>query len=284
MRVVFAIQAPTLLNRLARSKHWQLEVADLGDAAVAERALLTAPRYHSGAVDAVFVTTPAQLWAARFRWPAARLVWCAHNGRPEVVAAEGKSLPLLTFSRRTAALHHAANPQVRIAAVRPFYEPEPIWKWEPNKAWLMLSRPKTRQPDLPEANRYVLERSGVRCLFYGEGQPDGFLEDPRLVMRSCSAYLSALPHWAGFGLSQHECFARGVPVVCSRWGDSVEEISPSYRSLDDDLDVQATQLKVLSAYEGIGKQASQLGLTYIAERRTLANMDLEVERALDVLL
>jgi hypothetical protein len=283
MRVVFAIQAPTLLNRLALSKHWTLEVADLGDSALAERARLTVPRYESGEVHAVFVATPDHLLRARERWPQSKHVWCAHNGRADIVAEIGLGLPILTFSRRTAALQQAAQPRVKVAAIRPCYTPNPIWSWERDKFWYMLSRPETRRNELPAANRYVLERSGVRCVAYGENQPGGFLTDPSELMRSCSGYLSSLQYSSGFGLAQHECFAAGVPLVCSRWGDSVEEISPDYSSLHDDLDAQAAALTRLATDEAFAKAMSELGLQYIAERRTQSVMDLEVEQALATL-
>ncbi len=283
IRVVFAIQAPTLLNRLKETTKWRLEVADLGDATMAERSRLAVPRYAGGDVHAVFVTTPAQLWGARFRWPGAKLVWVAHNGRPAVIDPAGRGLPILAFSKRVARLQKSAQPGVPVAAIRPAYEPEPIWSWKKDLAWLMLSRPDTRQPDLPEANRYVLSRSGVTCRMYGEGQPDGFLADPRTVMRSCSAYLSALPHWAGFGLSQHECFAAGVPVVCSRWGDTAEEISADYEGLNDDLDNQAAALMLCATNQAFARLLSRLGLEYITQHRTPAAMDREIEQALDTL-
>jgi hypothetical protein len=277
------LQSPTLLNKLAKSSHWQLEVADLGDASLAEAELLTVPRYDAGEPHLVVVATPEHLRRARERWPRAKHVWAVHNARPSMIAPEGEGLPVLAFSRRVAGLQRHMRPSLRIDSVRPFYEAKPIWSWKPGSVWMMLSRPETRHPTHLVFNETVCTWAGVTPTVFGEGQPGGFLRDPTVVMRECSAYLSSLPFWAGFGLAQHECFAAGVPLVCSRWGDTPEEIPLAYSCLVDDLFEQAQALRLIASPEGkpFAEQMSQLGLQYIADHRTLPSMEEDIERFLD---
>lgn len=282
-RVVFALQSPTLLNKLVASSHWTLEVADLGDSTFAERSLLQVPLYSSGDVELVVVATPEHLRHARVRWPTARHVWAVHNGRPNMLHPDADGLPVLAFSHRVAELQRWVRPHLTIDYVRPFYLPAPIWEWKPDCVWMMLSRPETRHPTHTVFNDTVVFWSGVNALIFGEGQPCGFLPDPTPYLRNCSAYLSSLPFWAGFGLAQHECFAAGAPLVCSRWGDTPEEIPASYTALVDDLFEQAQVLKLIASADGeaYAQRMSQIGLEYVASRRTLASMDEDIERFLD---
>lgn len=282
-RVVFALQSPTLLNKLVASSHWTLEVADLGDSSFAERELLQAPLYSSGDVELVVVATPAHLSRARSRWPTARHVWAVHNGRPDMLHADADGLPVLAFSHRVAQLQRWVRPHLVIDYIRPFYVAYPIWTWKRNCVWMMLSRPDTRHPTHTVFNDTVVAWAGVTPLVFGEGQPGGFLPDPTPYLRSSSAYLSSLPFWAGFGLAQHECFAAGVPLVCSRWGDTPEEIPASYTALVDDLFEQAQALKLIASEDGraYAERMSAIGLQYISEKRTLASMEEDIERFLD---
>lgn len=282
-RVVFALQSPTLLNKLVASKHWKLEVADLGDSSLAERALLKAPMYVSGDVELVIVATPDHLRAAKKRWPSAKHVWAVHNGRPNMLPPDADGLSVLVFSQKVKELQLWARPHLQIDCVRPFYNANKIWAWRENYVWSMLSRPNTRHSVQLLFNREVLQWSGVNAHFFGEGQQEGFLADSLPLMRSCSAYLSSLPFWSGFGLAQHECFEAGVPLVCSRWGDSPTEISTEYFALVDDLFKQAQALKLLASPDGrpFAEKLSDLGLEYIRRHRTLLSMEQEIERFLD---
>lgn len=282
-RIVFALQSPTLLNKLVVSKHWRLEVADLGDSSLAERELLRVPLYSSGDVDLVIVATPDHLRRAKECWPSAKYVWAVHNGRPSMLPPDADGLPVLTFSQRVAELQSWARPHLKIDYIRPFYNANRVWTWRENYVWFMLSRPSTRHPLQLLCNREVQHWSGVRAHSFGEGQPEGFLQDTSSLMRSCSAYLSSLPFWAGFGLAQHECFEAGVPLVCSRWGDSPTEISAEYFSLTDDLFKQAQATRLLASPGGrpFAEKLSELGLDYIRRRRTLHSMEQEIERFLD---
>lgn len=282
-RIVFALQSPTLLNKLFVSSQWTLEVADLGDSNLAERELLQAPLYSSGNVDIVVVATPEHLRRARSLWPTARHVWAVHNGRPDLLPPGADHMHVLAFSRRVAELQRWVRPHLRIDFIRPFYLPEPIWSWKPGCVWMMLSRPDTRHPTHMVFNDTVVTWSGVTPLVFGEGQPGGFLKDPTPYLQSCSAYLSSLPFWAGFGLAQHECFAAGAPIVCSRWGDTPEEMPAEYTALVDDLFEQAQALKLIASEDGraYAERMSRIGLEYVSSRRTLASMEEDIERFLD---
>lgn len=282
-RVVFALQAPTLLNILAQSTRWRLEVADLGDTAIAEKALLTAPAYSSGDADVVVVATPTQFNQARARFPRSLIWWAIHNGRPEMVTADAARCPILVFSNKVMELQLWHRPELRVRAVRPCYSPAPVWKWRPGCAWMLLNRPATREHTRLSNDAIVEAWARVTIARYGEGQPHGFLKDKSALLASSSCYVSSLPFWAGFGLAQHECFAAGVPLVCSRWGDAPLEMQ-GYPGLSDSLYVQARVLSQLARDgERLGRELSEVGLSYIAERRTAAIMDQEIAEALEVL-
>lgn len=97
----------------------------------------------------------------------------------------------------------------------------------------------------------------------------------------CSTYLSALPKEAGFGLTEHENLAAGVPVIGSRWGDMDSEMSAGYWCLHDRHANQVSALKQLAVDHDAAKQVSERGLDFIAEQRTPQRMEESIQQLLD---
>lgn len=282
--IVFALQSPTLLNQLARTTAWQLTTYDLGDTAgLIEKRWLAVPWFagERRSVDFVAVCTPHQYQRAGNLFPRARLVWVLHNGQPHMTPQVGKLA--LAFSRRVAALHAARAPNLRIGVAVPAYTPEPRWQsWGP-RVWTLLNRP-THDRSEYLANIQTLAR-GYPLEAYGQGWTAGVLEGPaRLQLEARSAaYLTPLPDWAGFGLAQHECLARGVPLVGSRWGDLGTELDPAYDALVDDPAAQRAALARLhDPAEGPAYAAhlSRLGLAFIDRCRSQENMDTSIREVL----
>jgi len=283
--VVFALQSPTLLNVLAKSKRWQLEVADLGDHPGQESALLEAPAYRGGPVDHVFVCSPEHWRRAREQFPRARLWWLVHNGLPGIIPADIQPERAVALSRRVAGLQRLVRPDLPILVVTPAYEPRRVWSWAPG-AWTMVSRPATRHPEHLHNVERVRALADVDHELYGEGEPGGFLypEDREKKQSACSAYLSALPRWSGFGLAEHECLAAGVPVVGSRWGDMPEEMPEEYVGLVDAPSVQAAVLRSLADPvhgPALGRTLSEIGLAFIAGHRRLEQMEEGIQEVID---
>ena len=286
--VLAALQSPTLLNILHRSSVWNFWVTDLADAdpaVLAELRWLAVPTYAGNPrmVDYVLVCTPHQYQRAGNLFPRAKRVWMLHNGR-EAMTPPHEDHFALTFSRRVAALHQERRPQMRIATVTPAYAPAPCWaEWAP-RIWTMLNRPT------PDRSEYLqLIEALVRGLpfeWYGQGHANGILDGPARaeLERACAAYVTPLPPWAGFGLAQHECLARGVPLVGSRWGDLADELPAEYTALADDLTAQRQALdRLLDPQEGpaYGLALSELGLAMIRAHRTAGQMDQSVQAALN---
>lgn len=290
--VVWALQAPTLLNRLATSERWQLLWCDLGDAGgLAERSQCNAERFKGpGRVDYVVVCTELQLKTARSTFPRAKVLWALHNGRADLLpAAAAEVSHFVTFSHRVAAMHAGAMGPYRehkIHVVVPEYEaelaPRGTWSHKRDAAWVMKSRPATRRPDHLRNIRYVSQKSGVTTAIYGQDQERGFLgpAGKDFLMARSTAYLSALPYWAGFGLAEHECLARGTPIVGTRWGDMAIEMPAEY-GLDDDLDRVAARLFDLSENPRLGVRLSDLGQEFVRERRSVRRMNRDIERLCD---
>lgn len=277
--VVWALQAPTLLNLLARSDQWRLEVSDLGDASgLDECRLLTAPAHQGGEPAAVVVCTPAQLDRARRTFPRARIVWALHNGRRQLLPPSQNVHETLCFSHHVAALQRRDG--VKSHVIVPAYAARQQFRWSPDKLFVMTNRPNTRTGERERLLDLVEEASGKQATRYGQGQRAGFLRDRSAVYADCSGYLSALPDWAGFGLAEHECFAAGVPVVGNRrWGDMEEEL-PSYGALALTVGEQGACARRVAEDPEFAAELSADGLAFIERCRTAARMDEGIERLL----
>lgn len=278
--VVWALQAPTLLNLLARSAAWRLTVADLGDASMLKEAeLLRAERYRSGDPAVVFVCTPDHLAAARQRFPRSRHVWVLHNGRRQLLPPTADVAETLCLS------HHVARLQQRDGitghVVVPAYEPSLGFRWTPNKLFVMMSRPSSRTGEREHLLNMVERASGKRATRYGQDQAGGFLYDRAAVYADCSGYLSALPDWAGFGLAEHEALAAGVPVIGNRrWGDMEEEL-PDYSGLQGSVSEQGRAAKRVAEDAEFAAQLSERGIEFISAHRTRARMDAGITSLLE---
>ena len=281
--VLWAQQAPTLLNVLSRTSKWRVEVADFGDAGnLTESRLMDVPRYSGGRPEAVFVCTPDQIHRAWQSFPSAkvRVIWVCHNGKRDLIPAdvEPHVTETLCFSRRVAALQRRSG--VREHVIVPAYRARLQYRWEPNKLWAMLNRPKTRSGEHERDILEVAKASGIPMTVYGQDQEAGFLDDKAEVYGGCSGYVSSLPEWAGFGLSEHECFAAGVPVIGNvRWGDMVEEL-PHYGGLRSTLAHQVEAARRVSTDRAFAEELSERGLAFIERHRSQQRMDDGIEELL----
>jgi len=289
-KVVFALQAPTLLNILAKSPRWRMFVADMGDCrGIAEASLLDAPKWDglSEGIRAVFVCTPDQRRMAETTFPNAEIVWVAHNGRQQILnLPESQCEHYLTFSHRVqhmveSYLSEAANVRVIV----PHYKPAPQWKWAKDVSFTFNNRPKTREPDAADMMKQVLDRAGVTDhRVYGQDQPLGFAtpEVRAKLYAASSCYLSALPNWAGFGLAQHECLAAGVPLVANTWGDFGFE-EPLLPGVHSNLPMVAHHLKRVRESKAVAQTLSVAGMDFISARRKMSRMNDGITNLLDSL-
>lgn len=284
VRVVFALQAPTLLNILARSKKWRLEVAKLEDCdGLAEAELLNTERWDGRAagVEHVFVCTPSQAMHSKIRFSKAKIWWVLHTGMSSLETPRG-ACNVLTFSDSVAALHKARNPLLRTSVIVPAYKPDPIWSWAPNYAWTLKNRPVTRNQEALQLILNARDGAGVEHDFFGQDWPNGFANPSKLreLRSQCSAYLSALPKEAGFGLTEHENFAMGVPVVGSRWGDMDSEMPADYWCMRDNPEDQIAALQRLAVDRTAAEHVSRLGTDFICTARSQQRMEESIERLL----
>lgn len=293
-RIVWALQAPTLVNRLAQSTRWRCEVADFGDAGkLAEAALNNVSKWRGTQrlVTHVAVCTAAQWRRARHALSKPRLVWVLHSGKeellppPEVLAREPTEPLYLAFSHRVAAMQEAHlgwDTERRVHVIVPPYDPDPIWQHTHGRAWAMVNRPETRPKNRFSRVQAVCARAKTELFLFGQNTERGFLTpDERLAwLKRCTAYISVLRRHAGFGLSEHECMAAGVPVIGSLWGDMALEMPAEY-GLSDDLDRLGDWLRQLDDDAHTAAEVSEIGLQFIEDKRSIARTDTEVERLLD---
>lgn len=293
------MQSPTLLNNLAQSKAWQIEVTNCGGmSAVKEQVLLNFPR---DVFDAMNGGKPiwwkgetkgvAMFWAcapdhvrfAREHLPGVPIVWVVHSGGPGYLPKDASDLPLVGFNTgvlRSAKLEgHGASYHL----ISPAYTLDPIWSWWPRFTWTIKSRIWDRRPqDLDDLKLAVRDAGQARHTLYGEGAPGGFLspEQARSMGRACAGYLAALRDWSGFGLSEHERMAQGVPVISRWWGDMHDE-APSHRGMVETLAGLVLFHDQLAMDETFARKVSEDGLDYIARCRTLESLNESAERLLD---
>ncbi|NIR30146.1 MAG: glycosyltransferase, partial [Gammaproteobacteria bacterium] len=263
-RVVWAMAAPTLANQLARSQQWQLEVADLGDAAtLAEASLCKVRRFEHGRVHAVVVCTKKQYDAATALFRRAHIIWALHSGMEELLPPRDVAVAaLLAFSHRVGALMQGRlgwRTRLPMHVVVPAYVPRPKWRYRTDAAWAMLNRPQTRPAASVGRLRRVAALADRPVTLYGQDTPGGFLDAAHrdALLASCTTYVSPLPHYAGFGLSQHECLAAGTPLVGTRWGDMPLEMPDEYGLVAcGDLHGLAQRLREFCAYPKLAQHAS----------------------------
>ena len=209
--------------------------------------------------------------------PEAAIWWVLHTGSPTLVTPSGVH-DVLVFSNSMKKIHQARNPLLNIRVVTPSYLAERKWRWAPNIAWAMRNRPTTRNPEGLQLLQTVGLAAGDAYTCYGQGWPAGFLtaEQVHKLRSSCSAYVSALPKWAGFGLAEHECFAAGVPVVSSRWGDMDQEMPKDYWALNDSIEAQQEALRRLVRDREPAERLAEIGMDFIRTYRTQERMDAEI--------
>jgi hypothetical protein len=291
--VVWAIQSPTILNRLARSQAWRLRVADLGDSTgFRERELLACRQYDAGDGDPnfVFVCSMMQLQTARHRFPRATMVFVAHQGYPFRIMHLLKEVSCIaTFCSSHADVYQDLLPLHRSRALIPVFVPEPTWQWSPETLWTVLSRPGGRHPMASAGVHEILylmaearPKQRPSHVWYGQDQPGGFLDEAGISAKKsrCSAYLTMLPPKSGIGLVEHECMAAGVPIVGARWADLLR--LGDVRSLHDYFSFERIREECfeLCDSEAYARSVSEDGLQYVSERFSQRAMDQSIEVAM----
>lgn len=304
-RVLWALQSPTLLNRLAQSKKWQMSVADLGDGeGLAESTQLQVPRWDGQrrGLQAVFVCSPAQVRAARRLVPGERIVLVAHQGFAQKLPACPDARCIVSFSAAVdrwlhddlhhhRALHHGLRGITDLCLLRPAFQPAPRWQWQANRAFALCSRPSTREPlSLAVLENYrQLVRATIRV--FGQAQADGFLDPQarRSWMGRSSAYVSALHARRGLGLAELEAMSSGCPVVGTRWGELIElerlGRAVPRRGLFDLADIY-NAAHFIDEISRDARQASEVcaqQAAFVADRYTPAAMDASICSLLDSL-
>lgn len=284
-KVVWAEQSPTLLNILARSDKWDLQVADLGDTGFAECQLLQAPWWDGLTLDVelVFAASPDHIARARETFPLAKIVQVAHQGYYHRLPDPDDAERVLCFNAANA---QQLSERLRLSSIRtiiPHFEADCVWGWKENLTWTALSRPHTRHPMASAGVLEVLHYAGkaVKHTWHGEGQDGGFLDRANLQAkhRHCSCYLSVLPPKSGMGMTEHECMAAGVPIVGATWG-----CSPlgNDGGLFDFWDFQGMVGKLQDCLHDpdTANDCSQVGLDYISDNHTLERMNQSIDLAI----
>lgn len=303
--IVAALQSPHLLNIWAKSDGWNLHYDLLGDhGGLHEAAYLNVPSVadsalHPDQVEAVLVTSPLQLENARNKYIKSQIFWVLHTGYflellPSECAIRIDGIIALTVSVLNLHLKHNQYLMRKPSfVIPPFYDARANWQWCPKMLWTIRSRPSTRMAI--SRTRFSNVINGIkaktaqdnefRLFFFGQDAPDGYLPElgKQMLYSSCSAYISALPESAGFGLAEHEAMANGVPIVGSRWGDISREIHAGYPSLVSDEDDMIRLAIELTRNKELARKASQMGLEYIRCFRSESNMNSRIDEFTDYL-
>jgi len=284
--VLWAIQSPTLLNRLVSPTVWDLQVADMGDSTgFKEIDLLKAPPWDGfrSDVEWVFVCSPSQHAWALENVPAARIVQVLHQGYRFRAPVGNRLDRAVVFSLANLRQQKTWFPSAAIARLCPSFHVDPVWQWRPMDTWTVLSRPSQRHPMASAGVQEILHLLGPskpKHTWFGQEQPGGFLNAAQLEAkhRSCSCYLSMLPPASGMGLSEHECMARGVPVVGSMPDVTAQNIRNfwEFESIKDDV------LRCCED-EGYACLSSHSGLQYIQEHCSDSHRDASIREMLDLL-
>lgn len=289
-RVVWAIQSPTLLNRLAKGS-WVLEAADFGDASFSERQQLAVPTWDGRAdgVAACFVCSPDHVRNARERLPGVPIMRVAHQGYHQKLPACDESVGTLCFAEAIRDFVGEAVVNKPVWVIRPAFEVKPVWQWGGRFVWSMMSRPKTRERIAMAGFESVAAIAKTQLRMFGEDQPEGALsgEARDRLMLDCSAYLTALEPRTGFGLAEHEAMSMGCPVIGNRWCDMAwlkarGEKVPSLGFRDyGDIYTIAEIVDRVARDMSFAEEISEEETEYVACRYTSQQMNLGIEAFLD---
>lgn len=157
MKIVFANQAPTLMNMLSGASAWDLSWVPTGDhGGVSEMSLLSARRYAGGEVEAALVCAPSHIEFMSARFPRAKLIWVAHNGyvRPPDVWFR-RVHACIAFSDMVRSMTECATGRPTFF-ISPSYKAERSWSWKAHHFVTIRSRPSARIDDVPSVAAYVL--------------------------------------------------------------------------------------------------------------------------------
>lgn len=288
-KVVFAIQSPTLVNILAKSDQWDLQVCDMGDTNFKEAQSLVDTKKWDGDwldVHSVYVCSPAHYEFATQHFKNSKIVWVLHSGLTHLIPENLKPRYALNFQYSNVVSWALARPEMEIRTVIPHYQPDPCgWQWKPNDLWTMQSRPETRLPEAGmniarvfEASPYVTKHHR----FFGENQRGGFLDPVAREdrFRHCSAYLTCLHRRSGFGLAQHEALSKGTPLVGLSWADMS---SKKLLGLHDTIEQTTLAAERVMLDRRYAEAVSKSGLEFIALERSKARMDESIKELLETI-
>ena len=302
--VVAALQSPHMLNIWQQSEKWRLYYDLLGDhEGLEESRDLEVGRFNplhvkAQRVAAALVASPLQMETAKKKFPNAKIFWVVHTGYfLEVFPSEhlDKVDGIVTLTKSVLNIQMDHKPGLgdkKNFIITPYYETQPTWRWKENLLWTVRSRAGTRMA--PSKDRFEYVMNGVKSrvkgtetkvLFFGQDSPDGYLDKTgklRLFENS-SAYISALPENAGFGLAEHEALSHGVPIVGSRWGDIDTEVSPEYKALTPSQDEMIDYAVRLANDKEFAEEMSELGLEYIRKYRNKKSMDRQITKLVSFL-
>lgn len=269
-QILFALQAPTLLNNLAQIPDvWDVRWVEVGSVDFQEKELLDVPEW-DGEVPVAFVgcSPDHERWAYdNLRGiPYLNLI---HSSDPEHMNGNPSGKRCVTLQSRGAEVLRGAFDVSWTHVLSPAYECKPAWTWTSSCPWAVMSRPWARKPSTVARASFV-QRS-IPCLrMYGQVQPMGFLagNSKSNQMAKSSCLVSMVDHTSGFGLMEHEAMVAGVPVVARVWGDMVEE-APGHPALANSDEELVTLARRCCTDKRFAEEVSAAGLDYIRRCRTL---------------
>jgi len=237
VRILAANQAPTLLNNLNQAPEWDIQVVYLEDRnAFSESRLGACPDWDGQPVDQFWACAGHHVERAQATFgPQVEIVYLIHDGLPEASRQHFRGRRVICMSEANAEAVRRVGGAKSAHVIQPAYEAKLVWEWLPDIAWTTMSRPQHRTL----AHHALLARITEACAavggqhdIYGQDQPAGFLEGAkkRAFLEASSCYAAFSLPSGGFGLSEHEAMAAGVPVVAWAWGD-MEKEAPNHPGL-----------------------------------------------------
>jgi hypothetical protein len=267
--ILFALQAPTLLNNFAQIPEvWDVRYVKTGPVDFAEESLLEVPEW-DGALLSLFVGCDAshEAWAARHLLdvPCFTMI---HTSDPNDMGGRQFGKHLIGMQRHglNLAAWHLKPKSTHYLSIA--YEAKPSWTWAPDEPWSMMSRPQHRRIGTQARMKFLKEKL-PHLKLYGQDKPDGFLTGATRteVLAHSSCYVSMVGPEAGVGLMEHEAMAAGVPVVARAWGD-LKSNMPDYPALaDNDDDLLALAIRC-SWDRSFAEYVAEAGLRYTKLYRT----------------